>query len=121
MNSLATTSNDGRVHVWTAEDDSEDLRFGTGRMVDLNTDNVWATAFDPQGDRIATANDDGSVEVIYFRTGRSLRRLSREGGRVRTLAFSPDGHTLATAGDGNEVRLRDPETDEVTGELKHHT
>jgi WD40 repeat protein/transcriptional regulator with XRE-family HTH domain len=118
---LATASNDGRVLVWTGDRHDGEVRFEAGRMVDLNTDNVWATAFDPDGDRLATANDDGSVEVIYFRTGRSIGRLSRDGGRVRTLAFSPDGRVLATGGDGSRVRLRDPDNDRSIGELEHHT
>jgi WD40 repeat protein len=73
----------------------------------VETKRVWAISFSPDGDVLATANDDNSVKLWYRTTGRLTHVLADHGGRVRSLDFSADGATLATACEDGRVRLWD--------------
>lgn len=56
---------------------------------------VNAIAFSPEGTRIASGGDDGTVRLWDTETGALLATLSREEGRVNAIAISPDGNSLA--------------------------
>ncbi|MCK9902780.1 TIR domain-containing protein [Frankia sp. Cpl3] len=75
------------------------------REVRVGTEHVWAEAYDSDGDVLATANDDDSVQLWYRTTGRHLLTLADHNGRVRSLAFSPDRRILASGCDDRLVRL----------------
>ena len=65
----------------------------------MDTDHVWAAAFSPDGDALATANDDDTVRLWYRRTGRHPSPpLAPHQGRVRAVAFSPDGRRPIATG-----------------------
>src|SRR5262249_36335699 len=49
---LATTSNDGGIHMWHLN------TWRAEQELDVATEHVWASAFDPDGEVLATANDD---------------------------------------------------------------
>ncbi|MGH7138032.1 MAG: WD40 repeat domain-containing protein, partial [Pirellulales bacterium] len=59
-------------------------------------------AFSPDGERLATACDDGAVRLWDVKTANLLSIF--EGGGL-CVAFSPDGKYLASAGNDNLVRL----------------
>src|SRR5262249_35666126 len=76
-------------------------------------------ALSPDGETLATGNEQGKVVLLEVKTGR--RRLTLEGHAhaVRRLAFSPDGKVIASGSgsyrDGpkslpGEVKLRDAAT-----------
>ena len=69
------------------------LRTGTG----VETDHLWAEAFSPAGDVLATANDDDTVQLWDCTTGRHLRTFADHSGRVRSIAFSPTARCLRPA------------------------
>ncbi len=62
-------------------------------------------SFDPTGDLVAVAGDDGVVRVLDWRSGRTLADL-RGGGAVKTASFSPDGRLLL-AGDVDRATVWD--------------
>ena len=97
---IATVGTSGRVHLWN--ETGEYLR-----ELYVETKRVWAISFSPDGDVLATANDDNSVKLWYRTTGRLTHVLADHGGRVRSLDFSADGATLATACEDGRVRLWD--------------
>jgi hypothetical protein len=67
---------------------------------------VRAIAFDPaDGNLLASAGDDGQVQLWDLRTGKSSVTLPADKNAVLRVAFSPDGRLLATVGQSGSVRL----------------
>jgi WD40 repeat protein/transcriptional regulator with XRE-family HTH domain/type II secretory pathway predicted ATPase ExeA len=97
---LATVGASGWVHLW--EETGKYLR-----ELYVETKRVWAIGFSPDGDILATANDDNSVKLWYRTTGRLIRTLPEHAGRVRSLDFSADGRTVVTGCEDGRVRMWD--------------
>jgi WD40 repeat protein len=71
---------------------------------------VDTVAFSPDGHRLITGADDGSLRVWDPRTRRQLDARTGHLGSVIDLAFSPDGATLATSSSDGTVRFWDGHT-----------
>ncbi len=67
-------------------------------------------AFSPDGQRLATHAEDGSLETWDVATGHLLRTASVRSSKVQAFAFSGDGRRIATCGYDAAVRLWDAET-----------
>ncbi|WP_322752719.1 TIR domain-containing protein [Frankia sp. Cas3] len=116
----AASSGGGGVHLWNLEMPGIDGPGTYERELRVETDHVWAEAFSPDGDMLATANDDDSVQLWYRSTGRHVRTFTDHRGRVRSVAFSSDGALLATGCDDKLVRLWDVRTGECRRTLPGH-
>lgn len=82
---------------------------------------VGSLAISPNGQRIATAENDGRVRLWDATSGKHLRTIEAEQctfSGAQAVAFSPDSKLLATAGmrDG-AIRLWNTETGEEVGKL----
>jgi WD40 repeat protein len=111
-----------RVKVWDAR---------TGRAlgeIGRHDDSIWAMIFSPDGRRLATASNDGTVRVWTWDPARlgemqqpmlTLSALSF--GFADRVAFSPDGLRLAAGGDEHTVKVWDARTGEEQQTLPGHT
>jgi WD40 repeat protein len=64
-----------------------------------------SVAFDAQGQRLASAGDDGTVRVWSPSSSAKARVLEGHRGSVRSVAFDAQGQRLASAGDDGTVRI----------------
>jgi WD40 repeat protein/class 3 adenylate cyclase len=73
---------------------------------------VESIAVSPDGVHLATASDDGTVEVWDVTTGQELLSFSTQhtGLSIFGMAYSPDGARLATASDDGTARVWDAAT-----------
>ncbi|MEU0870277.1 TIR domain-containing protein [Nocardia brasiliensis] len=111
---LGVVGNDGRLSL---------LNLDTGdfqRHINIEAAPVWAIAFDPTDQYVATANDDDTV-IIWTRTTGALHMVCGEHrGRVRSIAFNADGSLMATGCDDSVVRLWDVDSGRLLRELHGH-
>ncbi|WP_405177121.1 TIR domain-containing protein [Nocardia sp. NBC_01377] len=111
---LGTVGNDGRLSLFN---------LGTGlydRHITVESAPVWAFAFDPTGEFLATANDDDTV-VIWVRTTGALHTVCAEHrGRVRSIAFDAGGTLMATGCDDSVIRIWDVRSGRLVRSLHGH-
>jgi len=89
--------------------------------IDAHDAEIWRLAYSPDGTRLASASQDGTVKIWDPTTGSELRILDGHGsGGVNGVAFSPDGKYLATAGDDKTVKVWDAATGEELLTLSGH-
>ncbi|MGE0812931.1 MAG: toll/interleukin-1 receptor domain-containing protein [Vicinamibacterales bacterium] len=68
---------------------------------------IMGLAFNPAGDRLASAGSDGRVVLHDLATGASTRLKDGWTPEATVVRFSPDGRTLAAGGDGGFRALFD--------------
>jgi len=68
---------------------------------------VVALAFNPAGDRLATASEDGEIRLHDPRDGRLVAVLRGHRKRIWALAWSPDGERLLSTSEDRTARLWD--------------
>jgi hypothetical protein len=80
-------------------------------------DAVGTVTFSPDGKRLATGSDDGTVKLWDATTGREAATFARHRQNVRHVQFSPDGRTLTTLSTDGDVLFWDLKTGRVTRTL----
>src|SRR5262249_34552256 len=93
--------------------------FGDSKL--RHTHWVQCLAYSPDGKKLASGSQDGTVKVWDVETGRELRCYTAHGDSVRAVAFTSDGKMIASAGGDKEIRLWDPNTPKDIRTLAGHT
>jgi hypothetical protein len=70
---------------------------------------VAASAFHPDGSRLATGHADGSIRLWDLKTSLAVRILSGHEKAIDSLAFSADGNTLISSARDDALRVWNPE------------
>src|SRR5579871_777052 len=70
-------------------------------------DAVYAVAFRPDGEQMATASFDHTIKIWDVATGHVVRTFTGHQDKVLALAYSVDGRQLASAGMDGTIRLWD--------------
>ncbi len=91
----------GEVKVWDATSGQESL------TLKWNTKYVRSVAFSADGNRLASASDDGTVKVWDATSGQETLTLKGHTNTVWSVAFSPDGNRLASASNDQTIRVWD--------------
>ena len=68
---------------------------------------VAAAAFSPDGNRIATAGDDGALMLWDAASGKQLARITDHRGGVSVVAFNSNGKHIVTGSWDHTLKLRD--------------
>ena len=68
---------------------------------------VISVCFSPDGQRLASADSDGTLRLWDATSGQALQVIKGHDDGVTSVCFSPDGQRLASAGSDGTLRLWD--------------
>ena len=68
---------------------------------------VTSVAFSPDGQRIASASQDGTTQVWDASTGQETLTLKGHTDNVSSVAFSPDGKRIVSCSFDNTIKIWD--------------
>lgn len=112
---LASASTNSEVWLWRAADgmpegkmsgSSKFTSWAHHRFAGQALEIVWAVAFDPSGEWLASGQGDGAVRMWRRDGTGGMRKVAGHTDRVAGIAFAPEGDTIASASWDGTVRLR---------------
>ncbi len=80
---------------------------------------VGGVVWSPDGSRLASASDDGTVKIWDLANGRQVRSYRGSKDAVLGIAWTRDGQWIASTA-GKEIHLWDPATGKLKSALKGH-
>jgi len=99
---IATSNRHGEVELW-----QENALF---KKLSGHRQRIHRLAWSPNGDRLASASEDGTVRVWNHATGETTHVLKGHHNTVFDVAWRPGGQRLATAGADGTVKIWDSTT-----------
>jgi WD40 repeat protein len=110
---LFTVSDDQTARIW---DTASSKEVTTGEHAEGS---VLASAFNPDGSRVALAMNDGTVKIWEWATGSKFAVLADNRVRLTSTEFSPDGLRLAVGSEDGKVQIVELPTGRVIRLLQH--
>lgn len=112
---------DGMLHRWDAQTGQPlktyEIYIGVLHFARGHAGAITRTAYSPDGNTIATAGGDGTMQWWDAHTGEARKTFIDHSSH--SVKYSPDGKTLLIQV-GKEVQLRDAATEEYINTLKGH-
>ncbi|MCA9216124.1 MAG: protein kinase [Planctomycetales bacterium] len=68
---------------------------------------IKATCFAPDNERLLTCGSDGTVHVWDAATGKLVKVVDADSGRLLDVGYGPNGNIVVTVGDSSQVKLWD--------------
>lgn len=81
---------------------------------------VNGVTWSPDGRRVASASDDGTIKVWDIDARRELRNQRPHLGKAISVLYMPDGRTLVSGGEDGFLVFQDSLTGEVRSRIKGH-
>lgn len=123
-NAIATCAADGSARLWRlsrrqtkAHRTLASERKSKFELTHLSS--LLALSFSADGKKIATACEDGSVQIWTTRDGSPCSPPLKHGSAVSTVSFSPDSKFIGTGSDDKTGRIWDIERGQLCQTLNH--
>jgi WD40 repeat protein len=108
---------DGVVYMWNVNSRQKLGEPVKGQPGDI----LEALAFSPDGKLLASAGDEGKIQLLELGSQRTVAELKAKQKEITSLTFSLDGNLLASGGEDGTVQLWDADSRNSLGEpLKGH-
>lgn len=114
---IATTSQDGTLRLWSAAALLAAGPRATPRSTTAIGGMLYKAVFSPDGSLCAVGTADGQACVVRTEDGALVARPGGHTGEVMALAFHPGTGELVTGGLDGRLRVWNPESGELLGEL----
>ncbi|RLS85952.1 MAG: hypothetical protein DWI06_00800 [Planctomycetota bacterium] len=89
--------------------------------VTLTSDSDGVFCYSPDGKKIASGCDDGSIKIWDAETSNKVQTLKGHSDSITSISFSPDGKKIASGSYDSSIKIWDAETDNKVKTLKGHT
>ena len=105
---IVTTSLDHTAKIWSFDKNSNTISIDAHSYSDspLNSHVVWAADFSPDGNRLVSVSEDGTVAIIDCVAGNVIKTMG-DNLDVPAIgaAYAPDGSVIATANEDGFVSI----------------
>ncbi|KAJ3032736.1 hypothetical protein HDV00_007174 [Rhizophlyctis rosea] len=89
--------------------------------IDTRSDRIRAVIVWPDGSKLGTASNDGTIRVWDAQTGMGVLVIKANDDWVRCLALAEGGRSLLANGDRNEIKVYDSESGELKQTISGHS
>ena len=104
---LASAGRNGLVKLWRREDKDgvDDAIYHPYQNLQHHSGIIWSLNFDSKGEKLASAGDDNTINLIDLNNGKLLKTFKGHSDAVASVSFSPDNKLLASASYDKSVKL----------------
>ena len=119
---LAAVSMDHKLYLYLV--DSQSLKSQSLKRqatIEVGPNEVNGVAWSPDGELLATADDDGMIRLWNSHSHAPVRHWKAHEAKAYNVVFFDGGRKLASCGEENTIRLWNAATGEPDGVLEGHT
>jgi WD40 repeat protein len=86
-----------------------------------HSDSVRSVAYSPDGRRIVSGSDDGTIKIWDAESGWEIRTLTGDNTSVYSVAYSPDGRRIVSGSKDGTIKIWDAESGREIRTLEEHS